>query len=340
MLPRIPEKNKKPGVCYAVTDDGVELPVIDITHPAFTFEVSEAELSALIDQMARSASIPPAMLRSVAEKSILVRGMVESAGTFTSGMMCYLNKLGPDNLGEGYATPLDRQWAASLTPLTFRWRMCDVARLLADGLATALAVRKDCPVHLLNIGGGPATDSLNALILVRKEHPDWLAGRLICVHVLDLDREGPSFGARALAALLEEGAPLHGLEATFEFIEYNWADTTVLRKLLDRIDAPNAVAAGSSEGGLFEFASDGEIVENLKALHGGTPDDFVMVGPVVRDATTLDPRLRATEHVEGRPAIRFIGLDAFGKLAHNAGWMIDRSLDGPMHQVVSLRKSR
>jgi len=33
MMPRVPELNKKPGVCYAVTDDGLDLPVIDLTHP-------------------------------------------------------------------------------------------------------------------------------------------------------------------------------------------------------------------------------------------------------------------------------------------------------------------
>jgi hypothetical protein len=44
------------------------------------------------------------------------------------------------------------------------------------------------------------------------------------------------------------------------------------------------------------------------------------------------------EHVAGRPAIRYIGLDAFQQLAHAASWTIARSLDGPMHQVVSLNK--
>jgi hypothetical protein len=265
--------------------------------------------------------------------------MVESAGTYTSGLMTYLNKLGPDNLGEGYAGPLDRQWAANLTPVTFRWRMRDVARLLAAGLASALSARQSCPVHLLNIGGGPAADSLNALILVQKEHPGWLAGRQICIHVLDLDAAGPSFGARALAALLAEGAPLHGLAVTFEFTEYNWAEPTVLRQVIDAIAAENVIAAGSSEGGLFEFASDAEIVANLQALRLGTPDDFVMVGPVVRAAQTLDPRLKMLEHVPGRPAIRFIGLETFGRLVRSAGWMIEQTLDGAMHQVVSLKKA-
>ena len=45
MIARIPETKKKPGVCYAPTDDGVELPVIDITHPAFALGLSEDDLA-------------------------------------------------------------------------------------------------------------------------------------------------------------------------------------------------------------------------------------------------------------------------------------------------------
>jgi hypothetical protein len=340
MIARVPELNKKAGVCYAVTDDGLELPVIDLTHPAFAFAIGEAELSALIDNLQRASSVPPAALQAIAQKSLLVRGMVESAGTYTTGMMTYLNKLGPDNLGDGYAGPVDRQWAASLTPVTFRWRMRDVVRSLADGLVPALAARPGAPVHLLNIAGGPAPDSLNALIWVRKEHPELLAGRTIQVDVLDLDREGPHFGARALDALLADGAPLHGLGVTFEFVEYDWADTTLLRRWVEACrDAGCVVSAGSTEGGLFEYAADEDIVANLRVLRAGVPDDFVMVGPVVRDPDTSDPRLRAMDQVPGRPAIRFMGLAHFGRLARDAGWAVARTLDGPMHQVVTLRKA-
>ncbi len=339
MESRIPEKNKKAGVCYAVTDDGIELPIIDITHPAFAFHVSDAELNALIEGMVRSAQVPHAAIRAVAQKSILLRGIVESAGTYTTGMMTYLNKLETENLGDGYATPVDRQWAASLTPVTFRWRMRDVAQLLADSLAGLLPAHPGRPVHLVNIGGGPAMDSINALILTHKEHPDLLTGRSISIHVLDLDAEGPQFGARALAALCENEAPLNGSAIAFEPVQYNWTDTTVLRTMLEQLTAENGVIAGSSEGGLFEFASDEDIVANLQVLCTHTPADCVMVGPVVRDASTLDPRLRATEHVEGRPGIRYIGLDNFARLAARGGWTIARHLDGPMHQVVCLQKT-
>ncbi len=92
---RIPEPNKQPGVCYAVSNDGVELPVIDITHPAFAFDVSDEQLSALIDNMQRASSLPPGAMQAAATKSILVRGMLESADTYTTGMMTYLNKLEP-----------------------------------------------------------------------------------------------------------------------------------------------------------------------------------------------------------------------------------------------------
>ncbi|MBE0695323.1 MAG: hypothetical protein IH586_00195 [Anaerolineaceae bacterium] len=141
---RIPESNKKPGICYAWTDanaeiPALELPVIDITHPAFAFQISDAELNRLIDGMIAStqrlASTPAPILEAIIQQSLLLRGMlVNSANTYTTGIMTYLNKLDSDNLGDGYAGPMDRQWAANLTPVTFRWRMRDVARLLASSL--------------------------------------------------------------------------------------------------------------------------------------------------------------------------------------------------------------
>ncbi len=342
MLPKIPEQNKKPGVCYAVTDDGLELPVIDITHPAFALEVSEAEMSVLIDGMLVSieqkTKAPPAVMQALIQKSILLRGLEESAGTFTTGMVTYLTKLGPGNLGEGYASPIDRQWAATLTPVSFRLRMQAVVRLVADGLAASLEKRPGQPAHLLNIGGGPAADSLDALILVRKEHPGLLEGRSISIHVLDLDAAGPHFGGRALEALLAEGAPLHGLSISFEYIPYNWSDTAPLRSLLERIGPGHAVAA-SSEGGLFEYASDEDIAANLAALRTAAADDFVICGPVIKDGETLEPRLKISEHVPGRPAVRYLGLAAFQRITAAAGWQVGTMIDQPMYHIISLRKA-
>ncbi|HWR53067.1 MAG TPA: hypothetical protein VN428_18290 [Bryobacteraceae bacterium] len=339
---RIPEKNKVPGVCYAVTADGLELPVIDITHPAFACDVSPQEVSAIIDESVRAweavQKTPPEVLRDLVANSLLVRGWVQSVGTFMSGMTTYLYRLGPNNLGQGYAGPIDRRSATGIMPLSFRFRLRDVARLIADALAPALAAHPGSPVHLVNIAGGLSADSLNALIVLNKEHPECVRGRPISIQVLDLDREGPQFGSRALAALLADGAPLAGLSATLDAVEYNWADASRLRQVLDGIE-PGAAAVGSSEGGLFDYGSDEQIVANLAALREGTPPEFVMVGSVVRDVNTLDPRLRATVQPGARPLIRYLGLDAFRPLARQAGWAIERVIDSVAHHAVSLRKA-
>ncbi len=339
----VPELHKKPGVSYAFADDGLELPVIDITHPAFELHTDQYDvdglITAFVDGLQSGAKLPADVMRSVAARSILLRGMLESADTYTTGVMTYLHKLGPDNLGDGYATPFDRQWAAGLTPLTFRWRMRDVATLLADGLAGRLAADPTAPLDLVNIGGGPAPDSFNALILLARAPGSLLSGRRIRIHVLDLDPTGPSFGARAVEALREPGAALAGLDVALEGASYNWADPAALTALLQSLSAARSLVAVSSEGALFEYAADGDIVANLKVIAGCAPSGTFVVGPVVRDAATMDPRMRFSEHVPGRPAIRYIGLAHFTDLAGHAGWVISAVKDSPMHQVVRLDRA-
>src|SRR5262245_30816457 len=57
MEPRIVERNKKPGVCYQLSGEGIELPVIDVTHPAFALEPSDAELAELRLRYLRTARL-------------------------------------------------------------------------------------------------------------------------------------------------------------------------------------------------------------------------------------------------------------------------------------------
>jgi hypothetical protein len=339
---RIPERHRKPGVCYAVTDEGIELPVIDVTHPAFACDVSPAVLSALIDEsvrdIARVRNTPPDVLRGILAQSILARGWVQSVGSFMSGMTTYLNRLGPENLGDGYASPIDRKMAAGLLALSFRLRLRDLARAGADAVASALAVPDGRPVLLLNIGGGAAADTLNSLILVNKEHPERLRGRRVSIVVLDLDDEGPSFGGRALAALLAKGAPLAGLPVTYRHVRYDWSDVARLRETLAAI---GDIGAGvcSSEGALFDYGSDEDIVANLTALRDATPPGFAVVGSVVRDASTIDPRMIPTTEPGGRPLIRYLGLEAFCVLAERAGWRVERTIDSVAHHAVELKKT-
>jgi len=132
--------DKKPGVVYVANQDGVELPVLDVTHDVFRIDLSEAELSQLTEQFiadAKKRAKMPAFLtklfyRVVLRSSVLGGAIRGATGTFVSGMNTYLMKLGPDNLGSN-ASEIDRKIAGSLPALTMRLRLQDIAHLIAAG---------------------------------------------------------------------------------------------------------------------------------------------------------------------------------------------------------------
>jgi hypothetical protein len=337
MHPRVPETNKKPGVCYAVTDGGIELPVIDITHPAFAVAPTEAELTVLTDAFLemteRMRAMPPdarqEVRRQLLETSVIGRGLLAGAGTFLTGLNTYLMKLGPENLG-AYAVPLDRQIAAALPLVSLRMRTQNAARLQADALAPALATSPGQPLHFINIAGGPAIDSLNALILLRRDHPALLERRSIGIHVFDSDQAGPAFGRRALDALRAPGAKLHGLDVTFTLVAYDWRHPNRLAEQLAALDLGSAVWAASSEGGLFEYGDDEAIVSNLRVLRKAGSGATVS-GSVTRDdgpaALSRDPNGVATIPRS---------LAAFRALANQGGWAVDEAITVPFSFDVRL----
>jgi hypothetical protein len=324
-----------PGVLSVLTDDGVRLPVIDVTDPAFAVATSDVELEAMSDQFVLESRVRqeiPAALRDALRRSMLGRGLMEASGTFLSGMNTYLLKLGPDNLGTE-ANPLDRRIAASFPALVARLRLQDMARLLADGSWPAATATPQRPLALVNIGGGPAADSWNALIHLHAEHPDLLAGRPIAIIVLDQDVHGPAFGGRAVETLRAPAAPLGGLEIGFRHVSYEWSQVKRLRQTLDDLRAAEAVCAISSEGALFEYGSDTDIVANLQALHAGAAPDAIVVASVTRD----DQPMRSLP-VTDRAATRPRTLEGFRSLAEHAGWSVQRVIERPFSYNVRLMK--
>jgi hypothetical protein len=222
--------------------------------------------------------------------------------------------------------------AASLSPVCLRIRLQDIARLLAEGLRPALAARQG-PLHLLNIGGGTAVDTLNALILLRRESPGLIAGRRILVQVLDIDRIGPAFGARALEALVRSGCALQGLDARLEHVEHNWNDIEGLRRLVGRID-PQAVVGVSSEGGLFEYGSDEVIVATLALLREDAPADCAVVGSLMKD----EPAARTIKALS-QVVVRLFAPDALGALVERAGWTVaGTGAAQPLYGVIRLAR--
>jgi hypothetical protein len=309
---------------------------VDLTHPAFASTLSEERQQALVSyfltEQRRFARLPKLMrrllLRFFMRGSRIGRGLRRAEGHFLDGMTTYLFKLGPKNLGS-YAVPVDSRILMSLPAVSVRMRLSDMTRLLADGVAPRLAADRRCPLQFLNIAGGPAVDSLNALILLQREHAELLTGRRIVLRVLDGDDAGPAFGARALAALQEPGAALAGLDITFGHTPYDWRDVGPLRAAVAAGTSEGALMAVSSEGGLFEYGSDQDILANLRALP--SDEGIFVVGSVTRDDEIIRT-LKLTSTAATKPR----GLAVFAALVAQAGWQVARSIARPLSDQVVL----
>jgi hypothetical protein len=336
---RRPETRKKPGLAYAFTNEGVELPVIDVTHPEFEVVIDDPEIAArnaAYQDMERRRARTPLLIRRIlfryyARKSVILQGMVEARKSFLSGMSTYLLKLGAANIGSAYAGKLDRYVAGSFPALIIRLRTQNTAKLLASGIAEPLRAGPGAPLHLVNIAGGPSADTMNALILVRKSSPGLLEGRKVFIHVLDLEKDAPEFGKRALESLKAKGAPLDGLDITFAHTHYDWGRPAELRSLLGGLRTAPCIVAVSSEGGLFEYGTDSDIVSNLEELRALALPGLFVVGSVTRDD---DPN-RLLHGTNGIPVKRR-GLAVFTVLAQRAGWRVETAIEKPFSDVVRL----
>jgi hypothetical protein len=238
-------------------------------------------------------------------------------------------KLGPDNLVPPYDTKMDHRFASSPHVTLVRLRMHQIARLAADALAEELgSAPAAAPLSLINIGGGPALDSINTLIFLARDRPD-LLDRPISIDVLDASADGAFFGANALTALQAEGRPLAGLSITMQHHTYDWDEPSLLERLLAEQRSAGAIIAATSEGALFEYGDDNAILANLRALHAGARF-------VAGSVTNADETRRRTI-AQTRLHLVLRGLDGFAPLAAQAGFRIAKSESAMMSDQVLLR---
>ncbi len=337
VLVRVPEKRKKEGIRYALSPDGIELPVIDLGHSAFRIEVSEEELAGRMSEAVRDIEArrraPPLvskiMLKLLLRGSLLAKAVSGARGGYVSGMGTYLLKLGPENLGGGYAKRIDRAIASSLPCLSARLRLAAVAELLALSLRRPLIESPGAELILVALAGGPAVDCLNALLAVRREGSGVLEGRRIRILVLDRDTDGPAFGGRALAALTAGEGPLSGLDVALESRAYDWDEASTLPAALG---GAGAIVALSSEGGLFEYGSDEAISANLRAIRRLAPGAVAFVGTMSKAEGEAGLVNRASG-----AALRFRSLGELASLAEAAGWAMGERRGCPLAEVFALR---
>lgn len=338
------ETQKKSGLHYVATGEGWELPVIDILHPAFDDIPDQAALEELcrqhLERQAKFARIPRPlrwlMMWHLSRKSILLRALRGASRGFLPGISTYIMKLGPGNLGQGYAGPVDRMLVASAPAVSMRIRLRNMAGLAAEGLRPLLAAHPGRPLQVLNIAGGPAMDSLNMLRLLRRDDPALLEGRPIQLHVLDPDSAGPAFGERALAAWTAPDGPLHGLRVSLERHAYDWSAPATLAALSAPWGLAESVALACSEGGLFEYGGDEVIRSNLAALARLLPADALVVGTVTRDCPIMQTMIAASGR---RHPTRPRTPEAFAALAREGQWRVERMEENIISLDVRLARA-
>jgi hypothetical protein len=328
------------GIAFARTREGFALPVIDVTHPRFAVPADPALVQRLGDAFIaderRRRLIPPfvmrMMLRSAARKSRLIHALFRSQTGYLDSISTYVMKLGADNLVPPFDQPMDRRLASSPHIVLVRLRMQQVAQLMADALAEDLAAADAAaPLSLINIGGGPALDSINALIVLRRAHPG-LTNRRIAIEVFDANADGAFFGANALAALEAEHGPLAGLDVEMRHHDYDWDRPAALESIVARLISEGAVMGASSEGALFEYGDDEAIVGNLKALHANGAGARFVAGSVT-SADTVRQRMINQTLFKLKPR----GLEGFAPLAAAGGFRVVRNEPAFLSTQVLLR---
>jgi hypothetical protein len=271
------------------------------------------------------------LIRLVLGSSIVGRGLRAANGAYLSGMTTYIMKLGPDNLGKGYSTNVDKAIAGSLAGLSLRLRLQDMARFMADALLP-LIENNIVPLHFLNIAGGPSMDTLNTLILLNKEHPKTLKNRMIKINILDMDSEGPGFAINSLAELQKPGAPLAGLDIQARATGFDWCNTAMLYKYIKENVPGNCVLAVSSEGGMFDYCPDDVLYANMKAIHGATGPDTIFAGTLT-NTDNIAAAFNRTSRAKTIPR----SIDEFSIKAKGAGWLLEKSSVRPLSVVVGMK---
>jgi hypothetical protein len=131
----IQEKNKMPGIYYATTNCGLELPVLDITHPLFIKSINEEGLEDLIKESAKQVEMMKVMPDSqkglFLEKSLIFGTYFyrDPNSRYLSGMSTYMLKLGPYLIGSGEERDIDRMISTGISSVAARMRLSDLCRI-------------------------------------------------------------------------------------------------------------------------------------------------------------------------------------------------------------------
>lgn len=327
------EVNQNQRILYAVFEDEIQLPVLDITHPLFNESIDEQAYHLNCLKSARSIESLKKMPSFI--QNIFVK-MSNVDDSYLSGMRTLLYKLGP-GLSKGIKLGFRDKWAVKQTSfMGLRIRLRDLCRHQSEILLSQLKQFPERGLCFFNIAGA-ATDSINTLILIQESDPELLKGRKIEINILDIDTYGPNFAKRCMDVLKQQGERFYGLDITLNTIHYNWSQPDSL--LTMSLEHSGWIQLCSSEGGLFEYGSDSDIIENLNRFFENSPADARVTGSLIFDRAHVNPGyLGFTEFIGVQ--IRYLGLEGLQKILNQTSWVLEESHEiEKIYILFSLKKA-
>ncbi|WP_438432121.1 hypothetical protein [Gorillibacterium sp. sgz500922] len=155
--------NHDQRISYAAFENGIQLPILDITHPLFHKSIDEQAYHLNCLKSARSIDSLKKMPGFI--QNIFVK-MSNVDNSHLSGMRTMLYKLGPE-LSRGIKLGFRDKWALKQTSfMGLRIRMRDLCRYQSQILLPQLMQSPERNLCFFNIAGGAAADSINTLILI------------------------------------------------------------------------------------------------------------------------------------------------------------------------------
>ncbi|MED3803510.1 hypothetical protein P4562_16405 [Lysinibacillus xylanilyticus] len=190
--------NENQRILYAVFENGIQLPILDITHPLFNASIDEQAYHLNCLKSVRSIESLKKMPGFI--QNIFVK-MSNVDNSYFSGMRTLLYKLGP-NLSRGIKLGFRDKWEVKQTSfMGLRIRLRDLCQRQSKILQPQLKQFPERNLCFFNIAGGAATDSINTLILLQESEPELLRSRKIEINILDIDTYGPNFAKRCIDVL-------------------------------------------------------------------------------------------------------------------------------------------
>jgi hypothetical protein len=340
----ISEKKKIAGLSYVTMANGIEIPVLDITHQLFNSAIDFNQLEKYLkdvegkgEKRAENFQKMPAFIRRyLTKRSFIMAEMFSEKkdDSFLSGLSTLLLKMGPYLIGGGRKRFLDRLASRGIGGIVLRLRLRDIAWCQAETLIPQLTNSPGKDLCFINIAGGTSCDSINALLLIQNEEPDLLENRNIEINVLDINADGPDFAERSVNALKTGSGKFSGLNISLRYHRYNWDDPSVLKNLL--LNRKQCIQICASEGGLFEYGSDEVIIQNLNTLSENSSEEMVITGSVLRDINSIDAGAKAAMKITGIRA-RMLGTKGLNDVLEKTKWKRDRLIEtNPRYLVFSL----